>query len=198
MGKYLYENEEIFCKTLNECNQILEQYINTSIVDLICYRDDDELLCQTQYTQPALFAFEYSLAKQIQSWGVTPKIVIGHSIGEYVAACISGIFSLDDALKLVAARGRLIQELPKEGSMLAVNMSISQLKELLGEFNENVISVAAVNSPANIVLSGRKDDISIIKNMIDNKGEVCKLLRRGPAHPRAGGADEQRDRKSVV
>lgn len=176
MGKYLYENEEIFCKTLNECNQILEQYINTSIVDLICYRDDDELLCQTQYTQPALFAFEYSLAKQIQSWGVTPKIVIGHSIGEYVAACISGIFSLDDALKLVAARGRLIQELPKEGSMLAVNMSILQLKELLGEFNENVISVAAVNSPANIVLSGRKDDISIIKNMIDNKGEVCKLL----------------------
>src|SRR5206468_2777255 len=109
-----------------------------------------DLLHQTQYTQPALFATEYALARLWISWGVEPQVVTGHSVGEYVAACLAGVFTLDDALALIAARGRLIQSLPA-GSMLAVLMSEEDLRAQL----HDGVTIAAVNGPGQCVVAGR-------------------------------------------
>ncbi len=176
MGKYLYEEEAVFRNALNRCDEILRQYIDCSIIELIYNDNNEELLSQTQYTQPILFSFEYALALLWKSWGVIPTVVAGHSVGEYAAACISGVFTLPDALKLVAMRGRLIYSLPKDGSMLAVSMPLKRIKNLLDNYEDNFVSIAAINSPQNIVLSGKTANISLISKDIEKVGGTYKPL----------------------
>ncbi|MTJ54462.1 type I polyketide synthase [Anabaena sp. UHCC 0253] len=113
MGKSLYETQPIFRKAIEECNRILNQYLEKPLIEILY--TETNLINQTAYTQPALFAIEYALAQMWQSWGIKPDIVIGHSVGEYVAACLAGIFSLEDGLKLIAYRGKLMQQLPRGG-----------------------------------------------------------------------------------
>ncbi|MGF1497428.1 MAG: acyltransferase domain-containing protein, partial [Elainellaceae cyanobacterium] len=126
-------------------------------------------LHQTTFTQPALFALEYDLAQLWLSWGVQPAVMVGHSIGEYVAACLAGVFDLQDALRLVAARGRLMQALPADGAMLSVMTSEAQMQTLLIGIGERV-AIAAINSPQSVVLSGREEAISSIADLLGTKG----------------------------
>ncbi|MBD3266046.1 acyltransferase domain-containing protein, partial [bacterium] len=121
MGKELYESSPVFREAMDACDRGLNPHLNESLLSLL-YGDgaDDARLTQTQFTQPAIFALEYALARLWLSWGVKPDMVMGHSIGEYAAACMAGILTLQDALCLVAARGRLMQSLPENGSMAAV------------------------------------------------------------------------------
>ncbi len=126
---------------------------------------------QTQYVQPLLFIIEYSLAQLWLSWGIKPDVMVGHSIGEYVAATIAEVFSLEDALKLVCARGKLMQSLPKNGAMTAVFSSKEQIDHLL----DNKISIAADNG-THLVLSGLKNDIEQISQQLDNLSIKTKLL----------------------
>ena len=114
------------------------------------------LLDQTLYAQPALFTLEAALARLIQSWGIQPQAVIGHSVGEYVAAIVAGALDLEDALALIARRARLMQSLPPGGAMASVTASEERVRKLLGELEEPV-SVAAVNGPRSTVLSGPRD-----------------------------------------
>ena len=106
----------------------------------ILWGEHTALLDQTQYTQPALFVLEYALARLWQSWGIQPTAVMGHSVGEYVAACIAEVFSLADALKLITSRARLMQALPEGGGMLAVQCDEDTLTQYLAEYNELVIA----------------------------------------------------------
>jgi acyl transferase domain-containing protein/acyl-CoA synthetase (AMP-forming)/AMP-acid ligase II/NAD(P)-dependent dehydrogenase (short-subunit alcohol dehydrogenase family)/acyl carrier protein len=126
---------------------------------------------QTQYTQPLLFIIEYSLAQLWLSWGIKPDVMVGHSIGEYVAATIAEVLSLEDALKLVCARGKLMQSLPKNGAMLAVFSSQEQIEHLL----DHKISIAADNG-THLVLSGLKDDIEWISQQLESLSIKTKLL----------------------
>src|SRR5207237_6823027 len=124
MGRGLYESEEVFRRELDTCAEILRPRIGCDLHDLLCPPEDGRedagrALRETRLAQPALFAVEYSLARLWMSWGVAPWAMIGHSLGEYVAACLAGVFSLEDALDLVAARGELLQALPP-GAMLSV------------------------------------------------------------------------------
>ena len=154
MAKELYESEPVFQTHLDRCCQLLEARINIDLRSLFYPKAEfletaSQQLQQTGISQPVLFAIEYSLAQLWMSWGVRPNALIGHSIGEYVAATLAGVFSLEDALELVAARGKLMQQMPT-GAMLAVSASAEALQSYL----TSEITLAVRNAPRACVVSG--------------------------------------------
>jgi malonyl CoA-acyl carrier protein transacylase len=178
MGRQLYEQAPTFRQALEQCDQILQPYLETSILEIIYPKDAEKssLLDQTAYTQPAIFALEYALFKLWDSWGIKPNVVMGHSVGEYVAACIAGVFSLEDGLKLIAMRGKLMQKLPSGGEMVSVMASESQVTEAIKEYTSQV-TIAAVNGPESIVISGESGAMATICDMLKNMGIKTKKLQ---------------------
>ena len=178
MGRQLYQHSSVFQKAIDRCDEILGTFHQTSLKEVIYPINEDESnlsrLSQTVYTQPALFAIEYALAQLWLSWGIKPDIVMGHSVGEYVAATIAGIFSLEDGLKLIAERGRLMQELPHGGEMVAVMASESKVKTLIATYPE--ISIAAINGPESIVISGDSVAMKTIVSNLNAEGIKTKQL----------------------
>ena len=176
MGRELYDNEPKFREQLDLCSEILKPHLNLDLRDLL-YPDEQNAedarkqLTQTRFTQPALFAIEYSLAKLWTTWGIRPQAMIGHSIGEYVAACLAGVFSLEDALTLIATRGRLMQELPS-GVMLAVRLSKEELETLLTED----LALAASNGPSHCVVAGREESVEHLQNLLAERSVGCRRL----------------------
>ncbi len=161
MGLSLYENQKIFRQTIDECAEILRKELGLDIREILFPSLADEEVAsikinETYITQPALFMVSYAQAKLLISFGIVPDMLIGHSVGEYVAATISGIFTLEDALKAVARRGRLIQDLPG-GAMLAILLTEEQLTPMLPEGLE----IAVINSPELCVVSGPVDLIDL-------------------------------------
>lgn len=148
----LYQHEKVFREHVDRCSEMLLTHLTLDLRNII-YKDQS-ILDQTFIAQPALFVIEHALAQLWMSWGVRPEAMIGHSIGEYVAACLAGVISLDDALMLVAARGRLMQQQPA-GAMLAVSLPEAEVCSFL----DRRLSVAAVNAPALCVVSGPTDVI---------------------------------------
>ena len=154
MGRSLYERHAGFRATLDRCDQVLSKILDRSLLSVM-FGTDADLLGQTAYTQPALFALEYALAETWRGWNIRPAALMGHSVGEYVAACIAGVFDLETGLQLITERARLIQGLPRDGAMLAVMADEERVAAFAAPFTDD-ISVAAVNGPRNIVLSGRR------------------------------------------
>jgi len=126
------------------------------------------LLDETVYSQPALFAVEYALAELWKSWGIEPDVVLGHSLGEYIAACVAGVFGLEEGLKLIVERARLMQDLSPEGEMLTVFADEMKVGEVIQAYSEKV-SIAAVNGPEIILISGAKDAIRAIEEELKNR-----------------------------
>ena len=121
MGRELYETSPTFRRVMDRCDEILRPHLQRPLLSVLYPEADDiSLLDDTAYTQPALFAIEYALAELWRSWGVQPTFVMGHSVGEFVAACVAGVFGLEEGLHLVAERGRLMQSLPAGGRMAAI------------------------------------------------------------------------------
>lgn len=154
MGLPLYETQEVFRKTIDECSEILKEELGFDIRTVLfpssAFEEEASIkINETYITQPALFIVSYAMAKQLISLGIEPDMLIGHSVGEYVAATVSGVFSLKDALKAVARRGRLVQALPG-GAMLAVLLTEEQLSPML----PSGLEIAVVNSPGLCVASG--------------------------------------------
>jgi acyl transferase domain-containing protein/acyl carrier protein len=158
MGRELYFHEPVFRAALDECDQLLQPELGQSLAALIYPAPENQQRCAalldgTGLAQPALFALGYALAQMWKSRGVQPSALMGHSVGEYVAAHLAGVFSLADGLRLIAARGRLMQALPAGGAMAALLCDPAQLLPLL-QRHEGVLSVAAYNGPRNTVVSG--------------------------------------------
>ncbi|MYS81514.1 type I polyketide synthase [Embleya scabrispora] len=159
MGAALYERFPVFRAYLDECESRFAPHLAESIRDLILGRArDDTLLDHTGYTQPALFAFEYALARLWMSWGVQPNVLIGHSIGEVAAAAVAGLFSLPDAVTLVAARARLMQSVRKPGGMAAVALPAEEIRPLLAGRTD--LALAAVNAPDQCTISGASEQLA--------------------------------------
>jgi acyl transferase domain-containing protein/acyl carrier protein len=159
MGRELYETYPEFRRILDSCSANLEAYLKPSLLEVLYGgAATSALLNLTAYTQPALFALEYALAQTWRTWGIEPEAVMGHSVGEYVAACVAGVFSLEDGLRLIAERGRLVQTLPRDGAMHAVFADASHVRELLRPFQAEV-AIAAVNGPTHTVISGRRESV---------------------------------------
>ena len=176
MGQQLYETQPTFRKTLEHCAEILNSYLDKPLESIIYPAEGEEyLLDQTAYTQPALFAVEYALYQLWQSWGIQPAAVMGHSVGEYVAACVAGVFSLEDGLKLIATRGKLMQQLPSGGVMVSLMASVERVKEAIAESTEVVI--AAINGPESTVLSGPKTAVETVVAQLEARGIETKRLQ---------------------
>lgn len=165
MGLRLYATQPVFREALEACEHIIQGLEGWSLLEVL----NSEKLSETRYSQPALFAVEYALARLWLDAGVRPAFLLGHSLGEYVAACIGGVFSLEDALKLMCCRGRLMQELTPEGSMLAVRASPEHLAALL-ERPLHELPLAAHNSPEACVLSGEVQDMTELQHLLQEKG----------------------------
>ncbi|MHC5779988.1 type I polyketide synthase, partial [Nostoc sp.] len=159
MGRLLYETQPSFRAAIDRADEILRPYLEKPLLSVLYPATaENSLLNQTAYTQPALFALEYALFELWKSWGITPNIVMGHSLGEYVAACVAGVFSLEDGLRLVAERSRLMQSLPQEGEMVAVFADYERVASMLAPYASQVV-IASVNGSENIVISGAKEAV---------------------------------------
>ncbi|MEO0374844.1 MAG: beta-ketoacyl synthase N-terminal-like domain-containing protein, partial [Cyanobacteria bacterium P01_A01_bin.17] len=183
MGRQLYETQALFREVLERCDRILQTYLDQSLLEILYPSSsaskstlERDLLDQTSYTQPALFAVEYALCRLWQSWGIQPSVVMGHSVGEYVAACVAGVFSLEDALKLVATRARLMQKLPKTGAMVAIFASATKVQEMLQPYAASA-TIAAENGPENIVVSGDHQTIESMVADLTTAGIKMRWLR---------------------
>ncbi|GAB1537473.1 hypothetical protein NUACC21_01160 [Scytonema sp. NUACC21] len=196
MAQELYEVEPTFKQHVDICANILQPHLGLDIRSLL-YPSEQQIetassqLQQTALTQPALFVIEYALAQLLMEWGVRPEATIGHSIGEYVAATIAGVFSLEDALLIVAKRGQLMQQLPP-GSMLAIPLLEKDVQSMLDvkTFYETSVQIAAINSPSSCVVSGTNEAIAALQNQLSSQGIECRLLHTSHAH---GSNQEQHD-----
>jgi amino acid adenylation domain-containing protein len=175
MAKTLYDTQPQFKAILDECDALLQPYLEESILNIIFNSTDDQIN-KTLYTQPALFVVEYALARLWISWGIKPDYLIGHSVGEYVAACIAGVFKLEDALKLVAARGRLMSSLPEDGAMAAIFTDEKTVSRYISD-KENEISIAGINDPKNTVISGKKEVVQEVLKKIESDKIEFRLLK---------------------
>ncbi|MEU0481695.1 amino acid adenylation domain-containing protein, partial [Streptosporangium sp. NPDC006013] len=175
MGAGLYRREGVFRATVDLCSEFLRPHLGLDLRDVL-YAGDGSTLQQTWLTQPALFVTEYALARHLMEWGVRPDAMAGHSVGEYVAACLAGVFSVEDALRLVSARGRLVQDLPS-GAMLAVPLPETEVRWLLDE----ELSLAAVNGPALCVVAGPHPAVAALEERLLRRGVTCRRLRTSHA-----------------
>ena len=158
MARELYGHEPVFRAALERCSAVLTDHLPVPLVDLLHNEAHRTTLNQTSCAQPALFALEYALCELWRSWGVVADAVLGHSAGEYAAGCAAGVFDFETGLHLVAERGRLMQALSADGAMAAVFAPISQVAEVLANF-EGELDLAAINGPGETVISGRSESV---------------------------------------
>ena len=170
MGRQLYETSPTFRAALDRCADLLDPLMDRSLLSLLFPADGEpDRLAETVYTQPALFAIEYALAALWRSWGVVPDVVLGHSVGEYVAACVAGALSLEDATRLIAARGRLMHSLPRdEGAMAAVLAPLERVEQALA--GEPDVEISGANAPENITISGRRAAVERVTAALEQAG----------------------------
>lgn len=181
MGRFLYDSEPVFRAAFDRCAELVRSSLDASLHNIIGYGMPDadtstaDMLDETRYTQPALFTMEYALAELWRSWGVEPAVVLGHSLGEYVAACVAGVLTLEDALKLVIARSRLMQDLPRGGAMIAVLAAEERVRAAMADYPDT-IAIAAVNGPENTVISGKAGDVDAVAQQLQGEGIETRSL----------------------
>ena len=175
MGYELYTNYPVFKDWLQRCFKIVGKLNGPDLEQLLFENNEVETeLYETSVVQPLIFSFEYALAQLFLHWGFQPQCLIGHSLGEYVAACIGGVFNLEDALKLVLGRGQLMNQVPK-GQMFALECSEEEFTAILNEYPE--LSLAAVNAPSKCVISGSEMVMDKIKPVLEKRQILYKVLK---------------------
>ena len=176
MGRELYATQPAFRRAIDRCDEILTPQLGRSLLSVL-YPEAGAAtpIDQTAFTQPAMFAIDYALAEMWREWGIEPAALVGHSLGEYVAACVAGVMSLEDALTLVAVRGRLMQALPENGEMASVFADEARVADAVAPYASRV-SIAAVNEPAQTVISGEREAVTAILSGLAAAGVKAKRL----------------------
>ena len=174
MGRRLYETSDVFRDALDRCVARLKPRMD--LLSVLFPKDGaPSPIDQTAYSQPAMFALQYALAEQWRAWGVVPDAVMGHSVGEFAAACVAGILSMEDALELIAERGRLMQALPPGGVMAMVFATEAQVAPLLAPYQDRV-SIAGYNGPGQLSLSGAAEAVARITSALEAQGIATRKL----------------------
>ncbi|AKT38857.1 type I polyketide synthase [Chondromyces crocatus] len=162
MGRAFYEQQPVFREAIERCAEALRPHLPVPLSSIMFPAPGESPpIDETACTQPALFALGYALAELWKSWGVVPDVVMGHSVGEYTAACVAGVFSLEEGLSLIATRGRLMQELTRPGAMALVAADVERVERAIGDRKERV-GIAAINGPNSVVVSGLPDDVGLV------------------------------------
>ncbi|MDX9972355.1 MAG: beta-ketoacyl synthase N-terminal-like domain-containing protein [FCB group bacterium] len=174
MGQELYRTQPLFRAVLDDCDAAWRDLTGAPLLPVMFDPEQGDTLQQTRFAQPALFALEYALAKVWESWGIRPDYVLGHSLGEITAACFAGAFTLEDGLRLVAERARLIQSLPQGGGMAAVFGGVDATESFRG--NGGRVELAAVNGPQLHVLTGPTDNLADIVRQLGEQGLRAQAL----------------------
>jgi acyl transferase domain-containing protein len=174
----------VFAETVTRCAEAVDDILPRPLLEVMFATDREtggkasDALRDTSFAQPALFAVEMGLARLWQSWGIEPDVVLGHSVGQYAAACVAGVFSLEDGARLIAERGRLFGSQPEGGRMVAVFADPKHVEEIASEFPR--ISVGAYNGP-NTVLSGPGEDLQNIVTRFEEDAIRCTWLQTSHA-----------------
>ncbi len=177
MGRALFETQPVFRNALLRCNELLRPLLSQPLLSILYPAEgESSSIGETASTQPALFALEYALAQLWRSWGVEPDMVMGHSLGEYVAACVAGVLSLEDGLKLVAARGRLMQALPRGGEMASVRADAVRVSAAIAPY-PSLLSIGAFNAPDSVVISGAGEALRKVCAALEKEGVEVKFLQ---------------------
>ena len=183
MGRGLYESEDVYRQAVDHCATVLQELLGVDLRTML-YRDaGGKQLQQTEWAQPALFVTEYALTEQLRAWGVEPEALLGHSIGEWVAATVAGVFKLDDALRLVALRGQLMQRMPV-GAMLSVALPEAEMEQCIAQRQEELgrVEVSAVNGASQIVIGGEIDTIKRWTKYFSSEGVWTRRLLTSHAY----------------
>jgi acyl transferase domain-containing protein len=176
MAQELYQSSPPFKRALDECAELLRPHLPTPLLDVVYSTNGhDRRVDQTLYAQPLLFAVEYALSTLLRSWGIQPTALLGHSIGEYVAACVAGVFGLPDALSLVAARARSMNELPVRGTMATIEAPRSEIEQVLVRYPD--LAVAAENGPRQVVVSGAEHALNDVIAAFAARDVRCRPLQ---------------------
>ncbi len=184
MGRELYQSQPVFRNAINRCDELLRNLNVLALTDVLYGETaaQNGMLDQTIYTQPALFALQYALVELWKSWGIRPAAVIGHSAGEYAAACVAGVFSLKDGLALVATRGQLMNSLPPTG-MMAVAMTSEARVQAAIDVVSPPVSIASINGPDNVVISGERESVEQVLASLRADGiDVERLITSHAGH----------------
>ena len=178
MGQQLYQNSHLFRTILERCNEILIPHLERPLIEVLYPESDpaEVLLNRTLYAQPALFAIEYAIAQLWISWGIEPDIVMGHSLGEYVAACVAGLFDLETGLTFVAQRAHLMEQMPADGAMAAIFADVETVSAAIASSGCSV-EIATLNSPLNTVISGAKTEIETFTQKLVQQGIDTRALQ---------------------
>ncbi|MBU8897894.1 type I polyketide synthase [Corallococcus sp. M34] len=176
VGRELHDLWPVFREALQRCSAVLAGLIVPRLEDILFGDEAARLQEDARCAQPALVALEFAVCELWASWGIVPSAVMGHSLGEYAAAVVAGVMSIEDALRLVVDRARLMSDAPGDGAMLAVTASEDVTTRVLAPFAE-VVSIAAINGPEEVVVSGSRAAIADLAGALEREGVTCKLLR---------------------
>ena len=178
MARGLYEAEPVFRGVVDRCAAVVDGLMGGSLLGVLFAEGDGPeagLLDQTGWTQPALLAVELGLVELWRSWGVVPSAVLGHSVGELAAAVVAGVVGVEDGLRLVVARGGLMQALPVGGAMVAVFAPVVEVESVVASCG-GLVGVAAVNGPAHVVVSGAAADVDVVVGVFVGRGVRVQAL----------------------
>jgi acyl transferase domain-containing protein/SAM-dependent methyltransferase len=176
MGRALYDSSPIFRRVIDQCAAALSSPLDRGLLEVMFAPAGDELINEARYAQPATFALEVALAALWRSWGIEPAALMGHSLGEYAAACVAGVFSIEDGIRIVAERGRLMQERGASGAMAAVFAEEQAVQSVVAR-SGGALTLAAYNGPTHFVVSGPRPAVEQAVAQFESSGVRAKLLR---------------------
>jgi acyl transferase domain-containing protein/acyl carrier protein len=176
MGRQLLEQEPVFRERIERCDEIVRGFGSWSLLEELTADEDHSRMAVTAISQPAIFALQVALAALWRSWGVQPEAVIGHSVGEVAAAHLAGVFSLEDAMRVIYQRGRCMELAPSRGRMIAAAVTAEEARRLIAPYGKR-LSLAAINGPASVTLSGEAGPLEEIARVLEERRVFCRFLQ---------------------